>query len=107
MKTKFRTPRKILSVFLCILMLTTSVVIANPFTASAATAFNLNPGIKYPGSYSEVKGPVDTHSSYEYDWWWEDDTMSSHPSADIWYSVYDLNPETTNYVSFYPRGGTE
>ena len=42
MKTKFRTPRKILSVFLCILMLTTSVVIANPFTASAATAFNIN-----------------------------------------------------------------
>ena len=38
MKAKFRTPRRILSVFLCILMLATTVVIANPFTAEAVTA---------------------------------------------------------------------
>ena len=45
MKAKFRTPRKILSVFLCILMLTTSVVIANPFTASAVRANGYIPTI--------------------------------------------------------------
>ena len=55
MKTKFRTPRKILSVFLCILMLATSVVIANPFTASAAAVFD-------PSRYGNYSGNSQTYS---------------------------------------------
>ena len=57
MKTKFRTPRKILSVFLCILMLTTSVVIANPFTASAAAVFD-------PSRYGNYSGNSQTYSYF-------------------------------------------
>ena len=37
MKTRKRTPRKVLSLLLCVLMVATSVVFANPFTAKAAT----------------------------------------------------------------------
>ena len=36
MKTRKRTPRKVLSLLLCVLMVATSVVFANPFTAKAA-----------------------------------------------------------------------
>ena len=36
MKTRKRTPRKVLSLLLCVLMVATSVVFANPFTAEAA-----------------------------------------------------------------------
>ena len=36
MKTRKRTPRKVLSLLLCVLMVATSVVFANPFTATAA-----------------------------------------------------------------------
>lgn len=57
MKTKFRTPRKILSVFLCILMLTTSVVIANPFTASAAAVFD-------PSRYGNYSGNSQTYTYF-------------------------------------------
>ena len=44
-KSNYRTPKRLLSLFLCVLMVATSVVIANPFTASAASSFNVKPNI--------------------------------------------------------------
>ena len=100
MKTKFRTPRKILSVFLCILMLTTSVVIANPFTASAATT------ITHVPKYGEVY--LDEHPGYGYFLTTESplsftvnenipEGYYQYGSTDDAILYYDYNPNATNY----------
>ena len=111
MKTENRTMRKILSVLLCALMLTTTCCIVNPFTASAASQYNNTPlvknyllvhnhggrdGIEY---FYYVDADFIGTSEYEYEY---DDGSTGTQEVKVAYSVHDFNSETTSNYSGLP-----
>ena len=65
-KSNYRTPKRLLSLFLCVLMVATSVVIANPFTASAASSFNVKPNILNKNTGDQYYENVDYLSSKDH-----------------------------------------
>ena len=96
MKAKFRTPRKILSVFLCILMLTTSVVIANPFTASAASTVTWKP--KAAGGELEFRHHSSGAAVYGYNYDLFEDGYDDDRGDFSWVDDPDSEPdEDGNY----------
>ena len=104
MKAKFRTPRKILSVFLCILMLTTSVVIANPFTASAASTVTYKAPLQnysFQPSLGCAAGRSNCESVYN-----GCDMQGIGVVGDFSFvfTVYDYNPNALNYDSTIYEG---
>ena len=111
--TKTRTPKKILSVFLSILMLLSVVVVGNPFTASAASTVTWKASVsakglgpRYGGGYAGVGYNYDlfedgfdidrtgTHISH----YGDEEIYGIHRNGLLYiYSVYDYNPQAQNY----------
>ena len=90
-RTQNRTPKRLLSVFLSILMVLSAVVVGNPFVVEAASKFNLNPS----------GGSCDYIGSHAYRWRYtsDDDSDGLDSEAKITYYVYDANSETSNYIT--------
>ena len=109
MKTRKRTPRKVLSLLLCVLMVATSVVFANPFTAKAATTITHTP------RYSSANVMLELYAGYE--------KMTTISNIELPYynssaqgniifiqnvgedrtavRIYDSNPNAVNYEHTY------
>ena len=84
MKTKNRAPRKILSVLLCVLMLSTTLCIGNPFTASAVI-FNGTPNRGKVVSSDSGNGYFGCTNVDYYDY---------DAGRNTIYLLYDHNPQT-------------
>ena len=107
MKTKNRIPSKILSVLLCILMLTTTLCIVNPFTASAATRITHTP--KYTDWYSWNWASADWFKIRNVERYGSTLVNTSltagHSYTSSSSAIYDFNPNAINYTVYTDVSG--
>lgn len=103
-KSNYRTPKRLLSLFLSVLLLLSSFVFASPTVSKAATTITHKPnqssitvylaGSKYCKLYN-VDYPYGG-MSVEYS-----DGANGKNVIGTWASVYDYNPNATNYLTYY------